>query len=67
MLVRIISQNESAAISGGSGRYKYESYFEGGDHKKHGYWDDKKREHENDNNYSHKDDYQSYGTHRWWC
>jgi hypothetical protein len=67
MLVRIISQNESAAISGGSGSYKYESYFKGRDDKKHGYWQDEKREHEKDDKYSHDYGYKSYGTHRWWC
>ena len=46
MLVRIISQNESAAISGGSNSYKYESYFKGGDDKKYGYRHGEKREYE---------------------
>lgn len=67
MLVRIISQNESAAISGGSGSYKHDSYFKGWDDKKHGYRHDEKREYEKDDKNSYKDDHKSYGTHRWWC
>ncbi|CAK6691531.1 hypothetical protein MNNICLKF_01041 [Synechococcus sp. CBW1107] len=67
MLVRIISQNESAAISGGSNSYKPHSYFKGGDDKKHGYWHDEKREYEKDDKHGHNDDHKSYGTYRWWC
>lgn len=67
MLVRIISQNESAAISGGSNSYKYDSYFKGGDDKKYGYRHDEKREYVKDDKYGHKDDHKSYGTYRWWC